>query len=107
MPSCGESGRSEGPNSFSGLLPRRLIDDRVILRDRGVERPPRRLLDSPPRRWPPAYDLADPRMQGVAAMEEGRSPSLRVAGEREVVPTPRDAAPCRRRPGRGMCTRRA
>src|SRR5438094_3400846 len=57
---------------------RRLLAERVVLGQRRVQRPPRRLLHGPPRRRPPVEHLADPQVQVVASVEEGRSPSVPI-----------------------------
>src|SRR5947199_10194478 len=42
------------------VLRRRLVDDRVVVSERVVQRPPGGLLDGPPWRRPPVQPLADP-----------------------------------------------
>src|SRR5439155_23864767 len=63
------------------LLPRRIIVERVVLRERRVQGLPRRLLDRLPRRWPPHDHLTDPRVQHVTPMEERRSPAVLSASQ--------------------------
>ena len=54
--------------SATRLLPRRFLGDRIILRERRVQRPPRAILNNSPRRRPPAEHLTDPRVQHVPAI---------------------------------------
>src|SRR5437867_13009101 len=81
----GQSPPTPGSTDLLAVLRRRLVDDRVVVSERVVQRPPGGLLDGPPWRRPPVQHLANPRLHHVPATKEGRTPPVAVLGQPQLI----------------------